>query len=271
MTTCEAMKGETSSFQKDSSQPHKKNYEKSPPPTPGKGVHFLSNFQLVFFPVSSKPPIKSRNSLSTRLRLPQTLLPLTGEGHGSKGPRQVPCEVHRVGEHSVAMRTLEHGAPLGLQPPWQPRGRWGLLRPEPSGAKRRRPLHHLRVPLHGSRKRSFVSRLLRAITKVTPRLPWIARAMPPRPRRHLPAAPASVSKTRQAPPQAQFLSPHWTTCIGVSAAHSLPGHTVWRPGVGEGWRRMCVTGRGNKPFYWSIPGDPAYEAVLTNGSASFVI
>lgn len=125
-----------------------------------------------------------------------------------EGPQQVPGEVHRVSEHGVALRALEHGASLGLQPL---RVGWQLLQPQPCGTDRRRPFHHLRVPLHGSRKRRFINRFLSPITQVTLWLLCNSRDMPPRPSSHFPAVGATVSKTIQAPPQVLFLRPHWTT------------------------------------------------------------
>lgn len=135
---------------------HKK-HEKLPPLL-AKALISLQIFTPFSSPPCSQP---SRDKAGTPSPpsscLLQTPSPLTGEYHGPEGRRQVPGEVHRVSEYCVALCTLEHGASLGLQPRRQLRSAWLFLRPQACGAKRRGPVHHLRVPLHRSCTREFLS------------------------------------------------------------------------------------------------------------------
>lgn len=199
-----------------------------PCPIPRPRSYVLPNFHSVFFPrwFSATRWRRREQPLGLASAFPERLTALTGEDHGPKGPRQVPGEVHRVGEHCVALCALENSAPLRLQPRRQLGDGGRLLSPQPCGAERRGPLHHLCIPLHGGRKRSFVNRPFSAITKVTLGRRCTTRAMPLRLSRHLLSAGAFVSNTRQAPPQAQLLRPHWTSwaiqALESQSASSLP-------------------------------------------------
>lgn len=152
-----------------------------PPQPPSKGVKFLPKFSSCFPPSCFSHPVRRRRAHS----LEKTTAPRT-----ARGPRR--CTESASIMWHCALNTAQ---PLGLQPSRQPRAERQPLQPQPCAGPTIEDPHHLRVPLHGSRKRRFINRFLSPITEVTPWLLCNWRNMPPRPSSHLPAAGATVSKT----------------------------------------------------------------------------